>query len=121
MVKYRIHIDKESYPWETKLYIRRCDADGRLSYCQGIEGGNLIFKRSEPGEVIPPLFSIPFGHNDEGSGLLKAFATELTRLGIKPTESQQSEKELDATKRHLSDMRLITFKKLDINGQPHQE
>jgi len=112
---YGVHIDKEHFPWQTKVHVRRANGSGNFSYCSGIENGHLFFTDYKPGEVIPPLFSTD--SNSEGYGLLQALATELTRLGIKPEELQPVERELVAVKDHLKDMRAITFKQFSMEDQ----
>lgn len=68
---------------------------------------DIIFKEYDFLVDSPPLFSISETH-------AQAFMDELWECGLRPTEGTGSAGSLEATVKHLNDMRKIVFDKLGI-------
>ncbi len=69
---------------------------------------DLIFERTEEGAPIDPTFKLPM---DFRKPLFKALEEALRRDGIKPESESKLEGQLQATKYHLEDMRVLALGK----------
>ncbi len=99
MIKVRIEIDPR-YAGKTLTIIAKRE-DG---YHQALPF-NLDFTPLEKGMMASPCFV--FGDDDE---LLHALAQGLAEAGYLPDVTMDKNRELDATKYHLEDMRKLVFK-----------
>ncbi|MEO2054718.1 MAG: hypothetical protein ABGX83_05405 [Nitrospira sp.] len=67
----------------------------------------ITMKRTTPGEVMKPTFSLQ-------KPSAQVLMDDLWNAGIRPTEGSGSAGSLKATEKHLSDMRTIVSKKLGV-------
>jgi len=97
---------KVDYHWEPRkqvyeLYIRQFAGPGRVSYVTNIE---LKAIDTVPGQLVQEVPVLELMQED-AEDFLRAFANAAWRMGIKPTEFREDNKELEAVKYHLEDMR----------------
>lgn len=67
----------------------------------------LIFEKVEDGKEYEPSLRIP---DYLASSFLKAVAAALDENGVRPPSVDRIEGEMEATRRHLEDMRKLVFK-----------
>jgi len=98
-----------------ELKIRVFPTDMRRSlnvYLQAGERGfarDVKFETIDNNKDVSPSMKIPF---KEGQVLMD----DLWQAGIRPTEGTGSAGSLRATEKHLSDMRKIAFKQMDMDS-----
>ena len=98
MIKVHIETDNRYAGKTMTIIAKRADGTHRASPF------NIDFVPHQPGEFAEPCFV--FGDDDE---LLKALAQGLAEAGYLPDVVMDKNKELEATKYHLEDMRGLVF------------
>jgi len=105
MIKVKIEYDHAIAGMSLWIYDE--DADGRITIVEPI---NLTLRKEyEPG-VIAPEPTIRFGRSD-GNDFLNGLCNALVEAGFKPDEIKSHNKETEAIKYHLEDMRKLVFDK----------
>ena len=79
--------------------------------------GEIEFKEVPDGERIETTLYISKDYLRRNNNVIQVLMDDLWQCGIRPSEGQGSAGQLKAVENHLSDMRKITFKKLEINEQ----
>lgn len=96
-------IRAESKPWRNGIAIAIIEKKGDKKWSAAPITMNLI----NDGEYISEALSISFKE-------AQILMDDLWQCGLRPSEGTGSAGQLAATQKHLSDMRLIAFKKLLI-------
>ena len=99
--KNKMQVRAVSAPWHNGIH---------LQVRQGSYVGTSVnMKDSCDGELIDPTISIGL---DEAQTLMD----DLWQAGFRPTEGSGSAGSLRATEKHLTDMRKIAFKQMDMES-----
>ncbi len=99
----KVSIDYDPTIRGTRIWVVNEKADG-LSVASPI---NMEWVEADASKDIPPTFV--FGSR-EGHEFLQELSNALVRAGFKPDELAASNKQVDAIKYHLEDMRSLVFK-----------
>lgn len=106
MSEYKVHIIPETHAFRTSVYLIR--TVGEQTFIAHIgEDGKLLYEKinTEGPSQISPTFSV---QANQAHALLTAFASALDIAGIENKTESRLAGELEATKKHLEDMRLLS-------------
>ena len=104
MIKVKIEYDYAIAG--TSVYIYQENGDGSITLCEPLE---LTFTRDYDLSKLPePTFRF---NRKDGHDFLQGLAQALAENGFKPDELKAYDKQVEATKYHLEDMRSLVFKK----------
>ena len=106
MRKLRVGIENDCFRGGVSMWIMSDDDSGK-SCALPIP---LTFSQCTPGQMVEPTFTFD---DRDGGDFLHAMANALAEAGYRPDELKAYNKETDALKYHLEDMRTLVFK----NGQ----
>lgn len=74
-----------------------------------VKDGECVVSKGDRGGLVSPTFRI--GYEEDLRGILAAFTEAAATFGVKPMDASHAEGKLEATEKHLSDMRALVFKK----------
>jgi len=89
-----------------EIWVNQKKNDG--SYNLHFDGDCVVYQKIEPGKLeegLKPLVSLPY---PIGRTFLKQLSIQTAGIGIKPENESRTEGKLEATEKHLEDMRMIT-------------
>lgn len=102
-MKMSVRMHRSNIGWDFELVVLMLDHEGRAAYIA--KPIKLEFEPLKPGTRIEhPTLTLD---RVEGEEFLTAMAEALQRENIKPPEPHRLEGEIDATKRHLEDLRTL--------------
>lgn len=102
-MSFDIRISKAGYGFDFDLAIFLHNHEGRIAYIA--KPIRLEFEPIQPGQAIKESTLHLSGH--EGEDFMRAMAECCHREKIQPPEPHRLEGEIEATKRHLEDLRML--------------
>jgi hypothetical protein len=104
MIEFKAHVIPEAHAFRTSVYLTRQFGE-QIEFVY-FEDGKIRFEKHTGNQPIqvPPTFSIP---SNLANPILTALASAITIAGVENKSESHLAGELEATKKHLEDMRLL--------------
>ena len=102
---FKVHLEKVDFGRVTNVYVTKIKGDKFVNLYMH-DGASVREVCEEGVKIQKPFFSIPSSHTE----ILQSLIDELLGAGIKPSEELFTKGKLEATERHLEDMRRLVFR-----------